>query len=93
MKSPIRIRLRDEWWLILRKSWSARFAAASAFFGIGDAIVSAVTTVYEQRWLLYVSSVLSLLAYFSRAVKQEKLTEEVVERKQEKADAANDPQQ
>lgn len=87
----MQIKLVDEWWLVLRKSWSARFAAASAAIGLINAIVSAVTTVYQPLWLLLASAVLGLLSYFSRAVKQDALAEAVEQRKQEKANAADVP--
>lgn len=81
-----RIKLIDEWWTVLWRSWSSRLALASGALGAIDFFLSLLTPWFEQRtpWFRVGAGVFAFLSWWSRVIKQQTLEEAVAKKKQDK---------
>lgn len=70
------MKLLADWRRILRRAWSARFAALAAVFSVAEAAMPFILPKFPPRMAASIAAVMAVLSILSRVVKQPKMHDE-----------------
>lgn len=87
----IKIELVEQWWTVFIKSWSARLASLSFFFGIIEIITQSIHVLNDSPVFLYMSTGAAALSAYARIVNQTGLDKAVEQKKVEDARKQPEP--
>lgn len=70
------MKLIEDWRRIIRKAWSARFAALAAVFSVAEAVMPFLLPEFPPRMAASIAGVMAVLSLVSRVVAQPKMHDE-----------------
>lgn len=70
------MKLIDDWRRIIRRAWSARFAALAAVFSVIEAAMPFILPEFPPRMAASIAGLMAVLSLVSRVVAQPKMHDE-----------------
>jgi len=77
------MKLLDDWRQILRRAWSARFAALAAVFSVAEAAMPFILPEFPPRMAASIAGLMAVLSLVSRVVAQPKMHNESAKTQQQ----------